>query len=48
MSNRPAKSTTPPPQRPSAQRQPPPPPKPQVLQVGVKFPGVPVANTVHK
>jgi len=24
----------------------PPPPKPQILQLGLKFPGVPVANTV--
>jgi hypothetical protein len=47
MSNRPVKSETPP-KRPSAQRQPPPPPKPQFVQVGVKFPGVPVANTVRK
>lgn len=27
---------------------PPPPPKPQVLQLGLKFPGVPVANTVRE
>jgi len=30
----------------AAPPQPPPPPKPQVLQLGLKFLGVPVANTV--
>ena len=32
----------------SSQREPPPPPKAQFIQVGVKFPGVPVANTVSE
>lgn len=47
VSDPPAESATPAP-RGSSQREPPPPPKPQFIQVGVKFPGVPVANTVSE